>query len=69
MTIREGKMDRRFKSGDTVLVRAIVSEVHDMPTNWPIRIVLDRGASETIDLGGNVHFSAIERVVALADGE
>lgn len=45
--------------GDEVLVRAVVKEVIAVKTNWPVRVVLDTGASETIDKGGCVHYSAI----------
>lgn len=50
----------KYQRGDRVLVEAIVSETMDPnTTNWPIRVILDRGASETIDIGGCVHYSAI----------
>lgn len=53
-----------FESGDRILVSAIIDKVAGVPTNWPVKILLDRGDSETIDNGGNVHFSAIHSTVA-----
>lgn len=52
-------MDAKYKVGDRVLIAAIIEDVRDAPTNWPIRVKLDNGAAHTIDQQGNVHVSAI----------
>lgn len=47
-------------------LEAIVESVFDGPTNWPVKVIIDTGASETIDTSRNVHYSAIHRLSDLA---
>lgn len=51
-----------WKAGDRILVEAIVESVFDGVSNWPVKIVLDAGDSETIDRSRNVHYSAIHPI-------
>lgn len=50
-----------FYPGQRILVECIVAEVPEVPTNWPVKIIIDRGQSETIDCSRNVHYSAIKQ--------
>lgn len=58
----------RIRPGDRVLVEAIVRTGFNgaVCTNWPIRIELDTGESDTVDIKGNVHRSALRAVVERA---
>lgn len=56
-------LDPKYKVGDRVLVEAIITEVRSPPTNWPVTIILDGGATHTIDVKGRVHSTAIRGVL------
>lgn len=56
-----------WKAGDRILVEAIVESVFDGVSNWPVKILLDKGASATIDASHNVHYSAIYPISAVID--
>lgn len=55
----------KWKAGDRVLIEAIVESVFDGVSNWPIKILLDRGDSETIDSSRNVFCLAIHPLETL----
>lgn len=60
MTDEERRQQPRWKDGDRVMVECVAARVQpNGATNWPLRVVLDTGASKTIDKGGCVHYSAI----------
>lgn len=53
-------MTTRWEKGQRILVECVVKKVATVTTNWPVQVELDTGASETIDVQGNVHYSAIK---------
>lgn len=56
-----------WKAGDRVLIEVVVESVFDGASNWPIKIVLDAGDSETVDCSRNVHYSAIHPLEGPSD--
>lgn len=48
-----------LKRGDHILVEAIVERVNENITEWPVKVLVDKGNSRSIDISRNVHRSAI----------